>query len=821
MKGKGVSRQIPVVDNNGKILNGQERDAFLINKYHPELSEREGEILESMDDYWNRRGECCDKLGEEELREALCRMRNNKASGAVGMSVSFWKYVCEERANDIKSMYGQCLQFSYFPLVWKRAKMVWLPKGAGGVRPISLMPVSGRLFDKILNRRLQCRLESAAGLDYRQFGFRKGVGTVDAVAKLAGQIKEGREAGKHQLLVLLDISNAFNMAWAPVVSQELERAGIDKGFIKMCWSFMRNRFVQSGSVIRSIGKGCPQGSSLGPTLWLMVMEGWFRVIDRIEQSSMNKYRGKGLGTNVGVRMLTAQAYADDQVLLFRAESAKKLECMFRMVWEELNVWAKDVAVQYSAGKTEALFLPARGKIRPPVLTAGNLRIIPSAVVTYLGVILDAKLLFLEHAKSVRVKVGTVCVKIKGILRNRSLAAKEVVWLMYERAVKSAILYASEIWGGKALDSRVKKQLEASHRLLLLGMGRVYQTTSTEALQVVFGSPPVWLECVGRSKFYIEYDCRVNEGRAKESERVPPHQRITEVACGESPHVEEVDWQVWCDASVEGEKGAIGVWCVGTTTGEEVRDEWVEWGGKDPTSMEVAAIGKALGILRSLCKEREGAVVRSDSRQAIAALEDYESRSMAVVTTQRLLHDLRDSGIRVSIYWEDRRGSAGAVAADKIASGALWGTPGTEMVATITKRQVRSLMRSWVMEEWLRLWRNSSKGRELFEVCDMVGKGMLGMSKKALQLATGHGNFRAYLARFKIRNGGECECGLGAETAQHVRTVCMKPVREAARECFDPETPRWRLRGMNGRRDEDMVKRFEEFAEVVVSDDDFE
>uniref|UniRef100_A0AAR5QFG6 Reverse transcriptase domain-containing protein n=1 Tax=Dendroctonus ponderosae TaxID=77166 RepID=A0AAR5QFG6_DENPD len=458
----------------------------------------------------------------------------------------------------------------------------------------------------------------------------------------------------------------------------------------------------------------------------MVMEGWFRVIDRIEHISMNNYRGKGLGTNVGVGMLTAQAYADDQVLLFRAESAKKLECMFRTVWEELNVWANDVAVQYSAGKTEALFLPARGKIRPPVLTAGNLRIIPSAVVTYLGVVLDAKLLFLEHAKSVRVKVGTVCVKIKG---------KEVVWLMYERAVKNAILYASEIWGGKALDSRVKKQLEASHRLLLLGMRRV-------------------------SKFYNEYDCRVNEGRAKESERVHPHQRITEVACGESPHVEEVNWQVWCDASVEGEKGAIGVWCVGTTTGEEVRDEWVKWGGKDRTSMEVAAIGKALGNLRSLYKEREGAV--------------------------RLLHDLRDSGIRVSIYWEDRRGSAGAVAADKIASGALWGTPGTEMVATITKRQVRSLMRSWVLEEWQRLWSNSSKGRELFEVCDMVGKGML-----------------------------------GAETAQHVRTMCMKPVREAARESFDPETPRWRLRGINGRRDEGMVKMFEEFAEVVLSDDDFE
>ncbi|KAH1014404.1 hypothetical protein HUJ04_003245 [Dendroctonus ponderosae] len=122
---------------------------------------------------------------------------------------------------------------------------------------------------------------------------KKGVGTVDAVARLVEEIKEGRKA------LLLDISNAFNMAWAPVVVQGFERAGVGSGLVRIWWSVLRGRVVPSGRGRCKIGKGCPQGSSLGPTLWLKGIEGWFRSVDRIERMCVKKGGREVTGDNAG------------------------------------------------------------------------------------------------------------------------------------------------------------------------------------------------------------------------------------------------------------------------------------------------------------------------------------------------------------------------------------------------------------------------------------------------------------------------------------------------------------------------------------------
>lgn len=80
------------------------------------------------------------------------------------------------------------------------------------------------------------------------------------------------------MIVLLDLSKAFNMAWPPQIYSELAKAKAPLYLRKVVASFMTDRRITSGRIEMSMQRGCPQGSSMGPTLWLMAMQSWFAAM---------------------------------------------------------------------------------------------------------------------------------------------------------------------------------------------------------------------------------------------------------------------------------------------------------------------------------------------------------------------------------------------------------------------------------------------------------------------------------------------------------------------------------------------------------------
>lgn len=100
----------------------------------------------------------------------------------------------------------------HFPSTWKTANIIWIPKKDGTLRPISLLPTMGKLLDKIINKRLQFYLEKTRNIDNKQYGFREGNGTVEALHNLTGIIAANKAQGLHQTIICLDLKNAFNTA---------------------------------------------------------------------------------------------------------------------------------------------------------------------------------------------------------------------------------------------------------------------------------------------------------------------------------------------------------------------------------------------------------------------------------------------------------------------------------------------------------------------------------------------------------------------------------------------------------------------------------
>jgi len=116
-------------------------------------------------------------------------------------------------------------------------------------------------------------------------------------------------------VVTLDLKNAFNMAWPPYVAERMKVDGVPTTMRECAWDFLNRRKVKIGRVTLDIARGCPQGSSLSPILWLVCMNEWLQNI------SMADARGKVYG----------QAFADDQILLVAGVSVKEIE----RNWEEV------------------------------------------------------------------------------------------------------------------------------------------------------------------------------------------------------------------------------------------------------------------------------------------------------------------------------------------------------------------------------------------------------------------------------------------------------------------------------------------------------
>ncbi|GJQ69173.1 hypothetical protein Trydic_g6327 [Trypoxylus dichotomus] len=146
----------------------------------------------------------------------------------------------------------------------------------------------------------------------------------------------------------------------------------------------------------------------------------------------------------------------------------------------------------------------------------------------------------------------------------------------------------------------------------------------------------------------------------------------------------------------------------------------------------------------------------------------------------------------------------------------------EVTVPCSNKQIKEEAWTEAREKWQREWEQEERGRGVYAVMKTVGTGKKGWTSKAVQLMTGHGYFKAYYRRFGLREGnGECECGGGLETAEHVWWECQKEERKAARERFVARTgadPR--LRDWDGRLEEaELLRAVNELAEELVVDDE--
>ena len=306
----------------------------------------------------------------------------------------------------------------------------------------------------------------------RQYGSSKGRGTADALLRVRCDVEE--KAEKYVMLLLFDISSAFDSVWWPSVLQQLQRHEAPSNLYGLIRSYLHDRTLKiKGSfyeVEDTVERGCPQGSVLGPALWKLVFDELLGVLEQ--------------------ERFPATAYVDDLAVVVASNSRARLKYEAERCANLVEEWCEKKKLRMAGSKTQAILLRgSTDRAHPITLVIQGSRICPSEVVTYLGIRIGKKFNVTPHLDYLR---NRITLALNGLSRIGGAfwgLRYPATMSIYKGVVVGILRYASPAWN-RNLSYRQKRKLATIQRMALLRVTRSYRTVSHEAVQVLGGGIPL-------------------------------------------------------------------------------------------------------------------------------------------------------------------------------------------------------------------------------------------------------------------------------------------------------------------------------------------
>ena len=425
-----------------------------------------------------------------EVRNAIMTLNDNKAPGIDGIEVAVFKRAAKIICDELVTLYNGCLKWSIFPEIWKTGSICALIKGTDrdetdpkSYRPICLLPVMGKTLEKLMISRLRDTLQHEEHSSSRQYGFKPNLSTEDALYKMRELVEQGN--GKYVLALLFDISGAFDNVWWPDVLVALKQRNCPKNIFLLVKNYFENRKVKIignyNETSKTVTKGCPQGSVLGPSFWNLIFD------DMLKQME-----------NHGIETI---AYADDLLVTIHGRNRKEIERAGQQAAGLVESWCKAHKLMLSKTKSEMILLKGSLDIaRPPRIKIDNGQIPMKRVVRYLGVRFGKNLSINTHIKTIREKCLGIFNAFKSIARKTWGLKHRELRILYKGIFLPVATYAAVSWEDKLLKG-TKIQLQRAQRQALLTVTKAYKTTSTDSLLVAAGEIPVDLMVAERCHLY--------------------------------------------------------------------------------------------------------------------------------------------------------------------------------------------------------------------------------------------------------------------------------------------------------------------------------
>ena len=230
-------------------------------------------------------------LGEVEQREVLRVIREintSKSSGLENISSFVVKEAFGILVPEITHMYNLSIKSTKFPKAWEKALVVPIPKQGNltkvqNFRPISLLPLPGKILEKLVHKQLVSHLESDKLLIEEQHGFRRGHSTVHSIAQFTSHVSNSLDMRLPTFATFIDFRKAFDCVQHSKLIEKMAEMHLDNNVIEWVGNYLserKQRVLANGiySTYQSVTQGVPQGSVLGPLFYIIYANDLVRVV---------------------------------------------------------------------------------------------------------------------------------------------------------------------------------------------------------------------------------------------------------------------------------------------------------------------------------------------------------------------------------------------------------------------------------------------------------------------------------------------------------------------------------------------------------------
>ena len=365
-----------------------------------------------------------------EVESVLKSLQLGKATGPDAINNRILRELATPLSFPLSDLFNCSLSTGKIPTIWKEANVTPIfkkedPSVVSNYRPISLLSAVGKVLEKIVHKHLFNFVRDNDILSALQSGFIPGDSTVNQLIDIYNTFCKSLDELKEVRAVFCDVSKAFDRVWHKGLLYKLESIGISDNLLLWFSDYLserKQRVVIPGATSswKSIKAGVPQGSILGPLLFLIYIND---IVDDIHSC---------------IRL-----FADDTSLYIIVDNPIQAAETLNADLAKIHAWASKWLVTFNPSKSESIILSRKTNkpLHPPLIM--DQQVINEVTShKHLGLIFSNDCNWHEHIDYIKSKAWSrinIMRKLKFQLDRKSL---ETIYISF---IRPLLEYVNVVW----------------------------------------------------------------------------------------------------------------------------------------------------------------------------------------------------------------------------------------------------------------------------------------------------------------------------------------------------------------------------------------